>query len=247
MGQVEEDTDEEDLLGYEETFDEEAVDDDAIRDAASSLLMEVTSKILVHYKDDSFLLFKYEKEGSNEDEGYTVMLEDPKLSNTPCNTLMSQIRSFLERHYNKLMFNSKEILLDIPVLDITINEDNIYNNQISFADIQTIFKILKERSENNHEMELPECLEATITLKPRFVSRYNALVELTESSATLSNIKPFSNNEDNPVILDDTASEVIVMELDENEHAKAKNTESKISNIDSESDDEILEIDVAGK
>ena len=52
--------------------------------------------------------------------------------------------------------------------------------------------------------------------------RYNALVELTESSATLKNIKPFSNDETHPLILDDNdqsahqnTSEVIVMDTED--------------------------------
>lgn len=197
---------------------------DNIRDAAESLLSQPISKVLVNYETDTYLLFKLEEKKDEENiedttPEFQIICHDTTISANPINVLMASIRQFLESRHGKLAFGSKEILLRIDSLDIEICEDNAYNKHISFNDIQTIFNILKERSETAEEDCIPECLIATISLRQRFVSRYNALVELTESSATLKNIRPFSNDEGHPVILDDNmpSYEKIVVNLEDDD------------------------------
>lgn len=233
---------EEDLLNYDSDNDmaeassgEDDEEDPNIRQVARNLLQKPANKVLITFENDAFLLFDY-----NDMEGNTAVDEDPTstypiicrnndINNEPSNILMSSVRHFLESYYNKIKFATKEILINFPALDITLCEDNMYNNQISFEDIQTVFKILKSRSEESNEPNVPTCLVGNIELGPRFVSRYNTLVELTESTATLKNIRPFSNDESHPVLLDDLnadSNEVVVMNIDDDSDGESKPNES---------------------
>ncbi|CCK71808.1 Rmr1p KNAG_0I00160 [Huiozyma naganishii CBS 8797] len=262
------------LVGFSPTIgsedgssdDDMGRDEDAMRRAAHQLLRRENSKVVIRYKDDRMLLFDCssdqdsEPEGSDDDEGngnkstYPIICQNSDISHSPCNMLMAAIRSFLQTYYGPLQFASNEIMLCIPLLDITICEDNAYNNQVSFDDILTIFDILRERSKEKEEANVPTHLEAEIKLRPRFVARYNALVELTDSSATLNNIKPFSNDSGHPLVLDDsgpqTTKEVEVMDLDDDDddedegRGRPSNEEKKTNEMfvrDSDSD-ELLEI-----
>lgn len=245
---------EEDLLNYdsdndmgeEEDGDIEDEDSNAnIRQMAKDLLQKPANKVLIHYKEDIFLLFDYQDTLSTttvvEDDSsntYPIICRDNEVNSHPSNILMATIRQFLEGFYNKIKFATKEILLNIPSLDITLCEDNIYNSQVTFDDIQTVFKILKSRSEQNNESNIPSCLTGTIELRPRFVARYNTLVELTESTATLKNIRPFSNDQSHPLVLDDNladSKEVIVMNIDdEDEGDENANTNINDNNTNDE-------------
>lgn len=218
---------EEDLLNYDsdnEMAEASSADEDRdsnIRQVAKSLLQKPANKVLLTYGTDTFLLYDCQETDNNDENSttaYPIICRNNDINTDPSNILMSSIRHFLEAYYNKIKFATKEILVNFPALDISLCEDNIYNNQISFEDIQTVFQILKSRSEANNEPNVPSCLMGNIELRPRFVSRYNTLVELTESTATLKNIRPFSNDESHPVLLDDfnaDSNEVVVMNIDD--------------------------------
>lgn len=214
------DDNDEDLLEYEPAakiqHDEQeegqvhpGINSDAeVREAAKALLRKMPSKVHIHYEGDVFILFDYDDDDDTEDDNDSfnscpIICKDIDITHESCTNLMASIREFLGTYYNKIQFGNKEILINIPTLDITICEDNLYNNQVTFDDIQAIFNILQKRSKEQGEINTPKYLDGIITTRPRFVSRYNALVELTEGNATLQNIKPFSNDEKNPVVLDD--------------------------------------------
>ncbi|KAK5779814.1 hypothetical protein RI543_002350 [Arxiozyma heterogenica] len=233
---------EEDLLNYDSDNDMDIQEDENssnIRRIANELLQKPVNKVLINCNSDTFLLFDYKKNGNSKnidglsssndscsntvddaDISYPIICADDQINSQPSNVLMATIRQFLESYYGKLKFTTKEIILNIPSLDITLFEDNIYNNQVTFEDIQTIFRILKSRSEKNNEANIPKFLVGNIELRPRFVARYNTLVELTESSATLENIRPFSNDKSHPLVLDDNVvdmQETVVMNIDEDD------------------------------
>lgn len=220
------------------------VSDNEIRHAAEQLLKHKLPKVVIEYNGRGFLLFDCGKEQFQAD--LPVICKDGKGFIHGCNELFSLIRRSLEDYHGKLSFVSKELVLELPCLDLTLCEDNVYNSQISFSDITTIFEILKQRSLENSEPDIPECIKGTVTTRPRFVSRYNSLVELTQSSATLRNIKPFKNDETHPLLVDDTGvsstheqKEVVVMNLEEDEDNADRETEDRQNRSDS---DELLEI-----
>lgn len=262
---------EEDLLEYDDSMDDDedsgsrpashetdepirVVSESDIRQAAEMLLKQNSPKVLVLHDDDSFFLFNHNDDDNDEADVIPIICSDSKEIHSSCTELFASIRSFMEDFYGKLTFLSKEIMFEIPCLDIILCEDNVYNSQITFSDIATIFSILKERSESNSEENVPSCMEARITVRRRFVSRYNALVELTQNAATLRNIRPFTNDKGHPLVLDDNASfqvqqsDVIVMNIDEEDEATGKERYLREKELSQESktigdnSDELLEI-----
>lgn len=244
---------EEDLLEYEDTPEEgagEELNSDSngeARKAAEMLLKKEKPCVTVSYGTDLFLLFDCAGQTDLPSVNSIICDKESDLYDS-CSGLFGSLRRFLEEFYGSLSFLSKELLLDIPCLDIVLCEDNVYNSQITFDDVATIFKILKERSERNKEPNIPRWLETKLTVRPRFVSRYNALVELTQTSATLGNIKPFTNDSSNPLVLDDNSAPVAVVETvtmdvdDEDEGEKVEDRgQGRPYSHDNESD-ELLEI-----
>ncbi|KAG0668359.1 hypothetical protein C6P45_004711 [Maudiozyma exigua] len=195
-----------------EDEDEEMIDTDTIRNTAKLLMRRKPSKFLVKYEDDTFLLFDYDDDKNDntneEDNGsYPIICEDIDYFHESFKKIFVIIRKFIQSYYTGVTLGAKEIVISIPALDLMIYEDNMYNDQASFSDLETNFQTLCKRSRESGETEIPKYLSALMTTRPRFVSRYNTLVELTEGTATLRNIKPFLNNEDNPVVLDDEDDE----------------------------------------
>ncbi|EDO15625.1 hypothetical protein Kpol_489p6 [Vanderwaltozyma polyspora DSM 70294] len=195
--------------------------EDQIKEAAKALLKKKIPTIVILYEGTRFLLFNSDEP---EAELAAIVCEDESMLHQNCGTLMKVLREFMENYYGKLHFVTKELMMEIPCLELTLCEDNIYNEKITFNDILSIFEILRERSIERGENGIPDHLNVQIAVRPRFVSRYNSLVELTESDASLSNIKPFSNDECNPLVLDDeidggeVVSEIVVtgeMEIEE--------------------------------
>ncbi|CAR31098.1 hypothetical protein ZYGR_0P04040 [Zygosaccharomyces rouxii] len=222
------------------------VSDNEIRQAAEQLLQHKLPQVFIEYNGHGFLLFDCEEKDQLQ-FNLPVICEDTKGFVHGCNELFNLIRRFLEDYHGKLSFVSKELILELPCLDLTLCEDNVYNSQITFSDITTIFDILRQRSLENLETDVPECIRGTVSTRPRFVSRYNTLVELTQSSATLKNIKPFQNDETHPLVLDDNGlpsthgqtKEVVVMNLEEDEDNADREMDDKQDRSDSE---ELLEI-----
>ena len=222
------------------------------QEVAKQLLREEAPKIVVKYRAEKFLLFFFtDKDNSSAAASYPVICEDTDLLHAPCADVMARLRHFLENLYGKLEFATKEILLRIPVLDLEICEDNVFNSQVTIRDIQTIFHILRGRSLRANEADVPDYIEAEIGFRLRFVSRFNALVELTEGSATLANILPFSNSEDNPVVLDDPVTsdsepEVIVMDVDDSKPEDTPDNVAGMEEVQRDESDVEIDIDDAG-
>lgn len=198
-----------------EDEDEEMIDTDAIRNTAKLLMRRSPSKFLVYYEDDTFLLFDYDEDKDEntyeeDNESYPIICEDIDLFHESFKKIFIIIRKFIQGYYSGVPLGAKEIVMSIPALDLMIYEDNMYNDQASFNDLETIFQTLCKRSKESGETDIPKYLSGSMSTRPRFVARYNTLVELTEGTATLKNIKPFLNDEDNPVVLDDEEDDVFV-------------------------------------
>jgi len=214
---------------FDHESDEEMLDSEEIRDTAKILMRKLPSKFLLQYEEDTFLLFDYDEsdethENDNDSQNsYPIICEDIDACHESFKSLLIIIRKFMQGYYTGVTLGAKEIVVSIPILDLIIYEDNMYNDQVTFNDLETIFQTLQKRSLENNEESIPKYLSGIITTRPRFVSRYNTLVELTEGTATLKNIKPFFNDEDNPVVLDDEYDE-----LDKSNEEKGKNDQIAI-------------------
>lgn len=195
-------------------------EEEDIRKIAETLTQRKKAPYIeVHYEQETFPLFDRDSpldDDSDIDNYKPSICEDTLMLQRTFADFMVYLRNFLETRYGKLQFTSQEILLDIQTLDLVVCEDNVYNTQIALGDIVTIFEILQGRSLENNEQSIPTHLRMFITKRPRFVSRYNSLVELTESSATLQNIRPFTNDVCHPLVVDDDVESIAMQDAKDN-------------------------------
>lgn len=275
MGEAADQKDEEDLLAYDsdadvvvENYDKnddvhsddsanggdsiiDIVSDSEIQEAARQLLRTKAPKIMVNYKGICYLLFsEYDGDNAKEEKRDQVICADSTDLHRGCNIVFGRIRLFLQKNYGALELFSRELTFSIPELDLNMEEDNLYNKEVNMNDIVSIFKLLKDNSVKNCEENVPSHITMYVGTKPRFVARYNELVEMLSSDATFSNIKVFSNDRSHPVILDDgeagsgfggNPAEVIVMtsdeELEETENSHAATYEMKSNSLETEVSD----------
>ena len=152
------------------------------------------------------------------------VVEDKSLIHTEFNVFIGAIRLFLQRKYGVLSLASKEIFVEFPDLGLQLNEDNVYVKRMTMDDILSIFKTLRKNSIKNEEPNIPDTIRTVVSLRPRFVSRYNDLVEIMDNSGSFATAHGFSNDESHPVVVDEInnnnmqvadRSEIIVMDSDE--------------------------------
>lgn len=190
--------------------------EERLKDTANLLLQSTIPRpeILVIFQNDIYQLFADDKfdPGSTHWEYhgsrklYKGQLMNIKFLHAKFSDLISEIRKVFESNYGRLPFQTNEIVCRIPSLDLIISEDNVYGERITLQDVYNIYQILSERSKVKEDFASDVIFSLEIELQSRFVSKYNALVELTENDGTLENIKPFKNNPDSPLVLSEEDS-----------------------------------------
>ncbi|SCU95599.1 LADA_0G16446g1_1 [Lachancea dasiensis] len=209
------------------------VSESEVNEAAKQLLNAKAPQIKVNYKGDTFLLLgEYDGDNGQEWDKKMLICEDTADLHRGCNVIFGRIRVFLQNLRGGLDLLSRELQMEFPDLDLRMEEDNMYNKDITINDIVSIFKILKDNSIKKCEPNVPTFLTINVSTKGRFVSRYNSLVELLSDNATFSTIRVFSNDQSHPVVLDDTEQpdsnnkEVIIMSSDDEKGDLKQNTKS---------------------
>lgn len=194
----------------------------------------------LEYAGEVYPMFSKDNDnGTDNNEQQSVVIEDRSLIHMELNYLIAAIRLFLQNKHGALSLASKEILLHFPSLDLLCNEDNLYIKKMTMDDIISIFKVLRTNSLRNGEENVPSTLRIVVSLQPRFVSRYNDLVEVMDNNGSFAVVHGFSNDESHPVFVDEgnqdgsnftggRSSEVIVMDSDE---ASLKDSDSDIEII----------------
>ncbi|AAS53647.2 AFR276Cp [Eremothecium gossypii ATCC 10895] len=193
------------LWGDESKSGSAAPSDTAVHEVAKQLLFLSAPLITVSFKDTTFTLFPLDNNTAGGPQAASArghMLADGGHMHKSFSELIAAIRAFLEREYGRLELATKELLLTFPDLDLCITEDNTYSKNISMNDIASIFNILRENSLERDEPNIPDHLHIVLTLCPRFVAKYNDLVELVDSHASFSHVRGFSNDRQHPLVID---------------------------------------------
>ncbi|BAP73139.1 RMR1-like protein [Kluyveromyces marxianus] len=236
-----EDVDDVDLEGDDYNDDQMLDSDEELRSQLTGLTESVKSSLPVkdlpattlEYNGIVYPMFASDAEGSDQ----ICVVQDKSLIHTEFNIFMGSIRLFLQQKHGSLAFANKEILLEFPDLDLVCDEDNLYIKKMTMDDIISIFKVLRANSLEKSEENVPSALRAVVTLQPRFVSRYNDLVEVMDNNGSFAVARGFSNDESHPVFVDEgnqdiqttstdnRNSEIVVMDSDE---ASLKGSDSDI-------------------
>ncbi|AGO13410.1 AaceriAFR276Cp [[Ashbya] aceris (nom. inval.)] len=194
------------LWGDDSKSGSAAPSDTAVHEVAKQLLFVSAPLITVEFKEKTFTLFPLNDDNTASSPQVARatghMLADGAHMHKSFSELIAAIRAFLEREYGRLELAAKELLLTFPDLDLCITEDNTYSKNISMNDIASIFNILRQNSLELGEPNTPDHLHIALTLSPRFVAKYNDLVELVDSHASFSHVKGFSNDRQHPLVID---------------------------------------------
>ncbi|KAL6950247.1 hypothetical protein ACO0QE_000923 [Hanseniaspora vineae] len=178
-----------------------------IRDMASELLRnKVPPFISVLYKNLEFRMFRNdlteEQKDDNEDP-VPYIFENASCLNENGRAFFTNFRRRLSVIAPSAELDSKEIVIFVPALNITLNEDNLYNNSMSFKDIVTLFGRFCENSKlANTKMQYNNLL-FQVNLQERFFVRFNELIEIMENAGTFEQLGKFTNDEANPLLVDD--------------------------------------------
>lgn len=172
-----------------------------LQDTAKKLLCFEHPDIILHYKHDVYMLFKSTNPEYHPSLRYVLM--DNIGLHVNLNVVLSSIRQFIQNTYGSLEVANREIFLNFTDLSLNLGEDNIYIRNITINDIVSIFEALKRNSIQKQESNIPTHININISLLPRFVSRYNDLVEMIDNDAGFSSISGFSNDIEHPLLLDD--------------------------------------------
>ena len=151
--------------------------------------------IYLNYFSYKFLLFPYDEDPDthciyeNEDylqksieEFFALLREDQQLN---------EVEPFLI---------SEEIILTIPQFEnLKMTEDNLYCRDISIGDFVSLFRRLSDSTKN--KTKIPKQLTFELTTQPRFITKYNALVDNSQDSTNggFDHIHIEENDEDGPV------------------------------------------------
>ncbi|SCV04749.1 LAME_0H20934g1_1 [Lachancea meyersii CBS 8951] len=214
------------------------VSESEVNEAAKQLLSAKSPQIRVNYRDETFLLLgEYDGDNAGEWEASKVICKDSADLHRGCHVVFGRIRLFLQNIQRGLDLLSRELQMEFPDLDLVMEEDNMYNKDITINDVVSIFKILKDNSIKKCEADVPTSLTINVSTKPRFVSRYNSLVEMLSGDATFANIQVFSNDQSHPVLLDDAdqpenkKTEYIIMSSDDEKDGVQKEEDEQENSV----------------
>lgn len=175
-------------------------------DASSSLLMGTRSipQVCIQYKKAKYGLFSNVPVSKDSDSTLQHLSIRTEISFEPINAIFKIIRESLQLYSPSTELSNSEITLNAVELDLELQEDNMYNKNITLQDIVSIYRSLRDNSSSiNDDEEESLVLTFDVTTRKRFLSRYNELVELVDNHGNLSHIFKFSNSSGNPVVLDD--------------------------------------------
>lgn len=165
--------------------------------------------------------------GNNNDEGMYLYSNGDDLNENTIEDFFGLVRARLESL--NLLDSDSELLCEFPDLSLKINEDNVYASQIHLVDILEILTV---------HCDLEESFSIVFSTQPRFIARYNELVQAVSSSSNseidevedaetidskiLEKRNDLNNEEPNSVVAED-GSEIIT--LDENDQSPNEATE----------------------
>ncbi|XBW35593.1 hypothetical protein QEN19_001167 [Hanseniaspora menglaensis] len=217
---------------------QEDISDDSSMVSSSMLLgTRSTPKIQINYKKEKYGLFSNVPVSFDSEATLQNLSIKPEISFEPMSAIFKLIRESLQLYSPTTELANSELTITAVELDLELQEDNMYNKNITIQDIFSIFRSLScNTPENkNDKTEFGEenlILNFNVCSKKRFLNRYNELVELVDNNGNLNHVFKFSNNSGNPLV------------LDEDEESNYESIDRRIinkSNITDDSDIEIIE------
>ncbi|KAK6878693.1 Reduced meiotic recombination protein 1 [Candida tropicalis] len=151
--------------------------------------------IYLNYFSYKFLLFPYD-----EDPDTHCIYENEDYLQKSIEEFFASLREDQQLNEVEPFLISEEIILTIPQFEnLKMTEDNLYCRDISIGDFVSLFRRLSDSTKN--KTKIPKQLTFELTTQPRFITKYNALVDNSQDSTNggFDHIHIEENDEDGPV------------------------------------------------
>ncbi|KAI5969379.1 hypothetical protein CANMA_001446 [Candida margitis] len=162
-----------------EHFDE-GMDDinTLVEEPANSDDIDAKIPIFLNHNNAKFLLFRTESEDAS-----SPVFEDEKSEDITLEEFFGILRTIPEFDFSL----SEEIILSIPQLGgITVTEDNVYCKDLQLSDFLDVYYKLCDCT--TQKEKVPTHLDFTLTTQPRFIMKYNSLVDTVKQKGGFDNI-----------------------------------------------------------
>ncbi|CAK9438196.1 uncharacterized protein LODBEIA_P24670 [Lodderomyces beijingensis] len=156
------------LTATSETQDEEAIE-----------VKRASIPIYLSHHDQKFLL----SPNDLAEEGMSVIFEDKAHELLSIEDFFGTLRSCDDFDFKV----SEEIILSIPQFGgISITEDNVYCKDLTIEDFLDIYDKLCDCTDS--EDKIPKFLDLKLTTQPRFITKFNSLVENVQNRGGFESI-----------------------------------------------------------
>ncbi|RCK67045.1 Reduced meiotic recombination protein 1 [Candida viswanathii] len=151
--------------------------------------------IYLTYSEHKFLLFPFERE-----QDLPYIFEDFDQCYKPIEDFFVDIRENHQFNEIEPILVSEELILTIPQFEsLRMTEDNVYCRDISISDFVNLFKRLSDATKD--KTKVPSHLTFELTTQPRFITKYNSLVDDSQDT-TNGGFDQIDNNEE-PELLEE--------------------------------------------
>ncbi|KAI5958262.1 hypothetical protein KGF57_002617 [Candida theae] len=170
-----------------EHFDEAMDDINTLVEDVPDFKEQVNTRIPIYlrHKDVEFLLFRSE----NQNEPSPIF-EDESSEDISLDEFFGILRTIPEFNFNL----NEEIILSIPQFGgVTVTEDNVYCKDLQLSDLLDVYyKLCDCTTEKN---KIPQQLDFKLTSQPRFIMKYNNLVDTIKQNRGFENILPTDHSD----------------------------------------------------
>ncbi|RCK55019.1 Reduced meiotic recombination protein 1 [Candida viswanathii] len=152
--------------------------------------------IYLTYSEHKFLLFPFEQE-----QDLPYIFEDIDQCYKPIEDFFVDIRENHQFNEIEPILVSEELILTIPQFEsLRMTEDNVYCREIGISDFVNLFKRLSDATKD--KTKIPSHLTFELTTQPRFITKYNALVDDSQDT-TNGGFDQIDNNEEPELLEED--------------------------------------------
>ncbi|KAK7206294.1 hypothetical protein BZA70DRAFT_130506 [Myxozyma melibiosi] len=139
--------------------------------------------VILTHEDAHYLLCPSDNSDSivSELEAQPI-LEDFASLSQPIDTLFAYLRDVFQDRLDQ----DGELVLDIPVLDLSVSEDNVYTHDVTPYDLVDLYSSLLVN--DNETLAESQPLFLNLTVQPRFISRFNSIATLIRSGKGLKHL-----------------------------------------------------------
>lgn len=148
---------------------------DSDSDSSLSSIDQSPVPIIITVMGSDFLLLPFNEGSECPDMSHLVSLfEEDGIEECSIEQLFIRLRQQEELRELQFFDEAKELRLELPQLNMSITEDNVYSREVTLADFTLTFRKLRR---NTIETARPSSFELVISTQIRFITQFNNLAQ----------------------------------------------------------------------